>query len=287
MTTDSFRSGWRSLLLRGYEDAPEAQFTTPPTTDQLIVLVTGGTCNIEGRFRGKWQSAAYTTGSLAMTAPGEEVTLRWRGATQHSTLQLHIPAATIRSAFEQLAPRNAGMKLLPHGISYDDPLIRSLILNLADALRSGAPDIYAESAAELLAAHLIVRYGGSKPSRPPSRDVARVRRVRDYMEANLGQEMSLQMLAGIAYLSRYHLIRVFKQAYGATPQRFLTRLRIEHACRRLTEGDEPIANIAVECGYPNPTHFAAAFRRLVGIAPTVYAQRRAGNSTPGAGAIRR
>lgn len=276
MTTDSFQAGWRSLLLRGYEDAPEAQFTTPPTMDHLIVLVTGGACNIEGRFRGKWQSATYSPGSLAMTAPGEEVTLRWRGATRHSTLQLHIPAATIRASLERLSPHNAGLQLLPHGLSHDDPLIRSLILNLADAVVSGAPDLYAESAAELLAAHLVVRYGGCTPPRPPSREIARVRRVRDYMQANLSSDVSLETLASIAYLSRYHLIRVFKQVYGETPLRFLTRLRIEHASQRLAEGDDPIAGIAVDCGYPNPTHFAAAFRRLVGVTPTVYRQRCAG-----------
>jgi AraC family transcriptional regulator len=276
MTADSFQAGWRSLLLRGYDDAPEAQFTTPPTMDHLIVLVTGGACNIEGRFRGEWQSAVYSPGSLAMTAPEEEVTLRWRGTTRHSTLQLHIPAATLRASLEQLAPHNARAQLLPHGLSYDDPLIRSLMLNLADAVKSGAPDIYAESAAELLAAHMIVRYGGCMPQPPPSREMARVRRVRDYMQANLGEDVSLDMLASIAYLSRYHLIRVFKRVYGETPQRFLTRLRIEHASQRLAMGDDPIANIAADCGYPNPTHFAAAFRRLVGVTPTVYRQRRAG-----------
>ena len=276
LMTDSFQAGWRSLLLRGYEDAPEAQFTTPPTRDHLIVLVVGGACNIEGRFRGKWQSATYGPGSLAMTAPGEEVTLRWRGTTRHSTLQLHIPAATIRSSLEQISPGNVGARLLPHGLSYDDPLIRSLILSLADAVASGAPNLYAETAAELLAAHLIVRYGGSSPPPPPSRELARVQRVRDYMQANLGKDVSLGTLARVAYLSRYHLIRVFKHVYGETPLRFLTRLRIEHASQRLAAGDDPIATIAVDCGYPNPTHFAAAFRRLVGVTPTTYRQRRAG-----------
>jgi AraC family transcriptional regulator len=88
MTECSQKAGWRSLLLRAYDDPPVAEpFTTPPTKDHLIVLVTKGTCNVEGLYRGKWQTANYGPGSLGMTAPGEEVTLRWRGGTSHSTLQ--------------------------------------------------------------------------------------------------------------------------------------------------------------------------------------------------------
>ena len=64
-----------------YVQVPAAQVTTPPTMDQLIVLVTGGSCEIEGKFRGKWQEAAHRAGTVAMTAPGEEVTLPF--ATVH------------------------------------------------------------------------------------------------------------------------------------------------------------------------------------------------------------
>src|ERR1044071_4360456 len=87
MTLCSHEAGWRSLLLRAYDDPPVVEpFTTPQTRDHLIVLVTKGACNVEGLYRGRWSRAAYGPGSLGMTAPGEEVTLRWRGTTSHSTL---------------------------------------------------------------------------------------------------------------------------------------------------------------------------------------------------------
>jgi AraC family transcriptional regulator len=182
---------------------------------------------------------------------------------------------------EHLAPDNPRVKLLPHGLSYDDPLIRSVILDLADAMRSGAPDIYAESAAEYLAAHIVLRYGGRTPPKLVPRDFPRVRRVREYMQANLSADLSLEVLAGLAYMSRFHLIRVFKQVYGETPLRFLTRLRMEHARQRLVRGNDPVSIIAFDCGYPNPTHFAAAFRRFVGVTPTAYREGRISDSTAG------
>jgi AraC family transcriptional regulator len=87
------------------------------------------------------------------------------------------------------------------------------------------------------------------------------------------------VLAGVACLSRFHLIRMFRQVYGETPLRFLTRLRMEEACRRLALGDDAIANIAADCGYVNPTHFAAAFRRVVGVTPREYRLRCARERT--------
>jgi AraC family transcriptional regulator len=52
MTACSWTAGWRSVLLRSYLDPPSVdEFTTPATADHLIVLVTGGKCDIEARYR--------------------------------------------------------------------------------------------------------------------------------------------------------------------------------------------------------------------------------------------
>jgi AraC family transcriptional regulator len=53
----------------------------------------------------------------------------------------------------------------------------------------------------------------------------------------------------------------------------LTFLRMEEAKRLLKEGREMIPTIAARCGYENPSHFAAAFRRVVGVAPASYRGR--------------
>jgi AraC family transcriptional regulator len=63
MTACSWSVGWRSLLLRAYIDPPRVdEFMTPPTADQLIVLVIGGSCDIEARYGGRVQRAHYETG---------------------------------------------------------------------------------------------------------------------------------------------------------------------------------------------------------------------------------
>jgi len=274
MRACSHKAGWRSLLLRAYEDPPDVEpFTTPATADHLIVLVTEGACNVEGLYRGKWQKAVYGAGTIGMTAPGEQVTLQWRGTTRHSTLQLHIPAETIRSCAQELVGVSSYAPQMPNALAYDDPLLRHVILGLAAGMEQGAPDVYAESAAHHLTMHLLVRHADCRPQKSPSRDAIRMRRVHDYIRARLGHDISLQDLANAACFSRFHLIRMFKHAYGETPYQHLTRLRIEEACRRLKASQDLISNIALDCGFGNQTHFAAAFRRHVGVSPSIYRLR--------------
>jgi AraC family transcriptional regulator len=103
-----------------------------------------------------------------------------------------------------------------------------------------------------------------------TRDDLRLQRVDELMRANLDKPLSLEAMAKVACMSRFHFLRVFKQAYGETPFKRLTRLRMEEAQRRLTLGRETIQEIAFACGYENPTHFAAAFRRTFGTTPKAY-----------------
>ncbi len=265
----SHKAGWRALLLRAYDDPPDAEaFTTPATEDHLIVLVTRGQCEIEGLYRGRWHSAHYAAGSIGMTAPGEEVTLRWSNQPIHSTLQLHIPAATLRACADELFGGRA--LAMPHALANDDPMLQNVILCLAEGLRQGFPDLYAESAAQFITTHLLVRHAGVREPSQPSRDVLRMRRVHDYMRAHIGNPLTLEELGKVACVSRFHLIRMFKQVYGETPHQRLLKLRIEEAARRLRTTEDDIAKIASDCGFAHPAHFAAAFRKQAGTTPSAY-----------------
>jgi AraC family transcriptional regulator len=108
------------------------------------------------------------------------------------------------------------------------------------------------------------------PSRDRGSKDSRLRRVDDYIRSHLDSSFSLQALAVEATLSRFHLLRLFKQTYGETPFRRLTRLRMEEAQRRLLRTRDSVTEISLACGYENPAHFAAAFRRIFGVSPTEF-----------------
>lgn len=109
---------------------------------------------------------------------------------------------------------------------------------------------------------------------------ARIHRVMDYIEDHLDEELTLERLAEVACFSRYHFHRIFASCVGETLQRFISRLRAERAAQRLAMNpDEPVTNIAYDCGFSSPAVFARAFRARYGCSPGEWRRNpRAGNS---------
>jgi len=105
----SSQVGWRSLLLRQYIHATEAEeFEIPPVPDQTIVLVTSGATLLEFYTRGSWRQSNHVRGNIVMSPPGETGKLRWRGVEHHETLRLHLPSATISAALDDLREFKTG-----------------------------------------------------------------------------------------------------------------------------------------------------------------------------------
>jgi len=99
-----------------------------------------------------------------------------------------------------------------------------------------------------------------------------VKRVSAYMRDNLGADISLQDLADVVGMSRFHFCSAFRSATGAPPHEFLTRLRIKAACELLKDHRTPIHAVSLAVGYTTPSAFSATFRRIVGVTPRRYRQ---------------
>jgi AraC family transcriptional regulator len=100
----------------------------------------------------------------------------------------------------------------------------------------------------------------------------RVARVRAYIDHHLGDEISLEDLARVAGLSRFHFARQFRAHTGESPMGYLLRTRVERAKALLRDSQTRVVDISAELGFADQSHFARRFRRLVGMPPSVYAQ---------------
>jgi AraC family transcriptional regulator len=262
-------AGWRSLLVRRFDDAPEVEDVTIPPS----VLVTSGRAKIESCVDGRWRGAGYLPGSIGMTAPGRPTRLRWRSTSPEpiGRLHVHLPGSTLRRAAAEMW---GGELPEADALAVTDPLLEQVMLGLADAAATGAPDLYAESAAEFLAVHLLVRHTGRFLRPVPRPEDARVRRALQFMQENLDQPLSLAEISRAAGLSSFHFLRVFKAAIGRTPHRHLTTLRVAAARRHLESGDLPVSEIAHLCGFSSPAHLSSTFAREMTISPSAYRRER-------------
>jgi AraC family transcriptional regulator len=96
--------------------------------------------------------------------------------------------------------------------------------------------------------------------------------VQDYIERNLGEAISLEDLARVAGVSRFHFARQFRACTGESPMGYLLRTRVERAKIRLRESHARVIDIAAELGFADQSHFTRRFRRLVGMPPSAYAR---------------
>jgi AraC family transcriptional regulator len=110
-------------------------------------------------------------------------------------------------------------------------------------------------------------------SSPGTFSTAQCRDIREYLEANLGELVSLESLASNCQLSRYHYLRKFKNSFGCTPHAYLTKLRMSRAHELLIGGNLKVISVALECGYGNPGQFATAFKKHFGYSPGILRMR--------------
>lgn len=164
------------------------------------------------------------------------------------------------------------IELRPFAAEDHDPLLHGLGWALYQQMLQPANrnQLYLESLANTLALHLVQRYAIAKPrllaggkSLPP----AVVRRVCDYIEANLGRELTLQDLAAVAQYSPYHLTRRFAAATGQPLHQYVTARRVAKAKSLLETTDLTLEHIAQIVGFADQSHLSRQFRRAYGCAP--------------------
>jgi AraC-like DNA-binding protein len=111
---------------------------------------------------------------------------------------------------------------------------------------------------------------------PPARarhhaEHAAVRRARRHLRDRWDQKVTLGELSATAGLSRFELVRRFREQNGVTPHAYQTNLRVEEARRLLSAGTPPAA-VAARCGFADQPHLSRVFKRAVGVSPARYAR---------------
>ncbi|SFB57829.1 ABC-type Fe3+-hydroxamate transport system, substrate-binding protein [Cohnella sp. OV330] len=91
------------------------------------------------------------------------------------------------------------------------------------------------------------------------------------LELRYTGDITIDALAGVAGLSRFHFMRLFKERYGKGVVEYRTELRLRDAKRLLNERDGPsLGEIAERIGYTSESYFSSLFKKQTGIAPAVY-----------------
>ena len=264
---------WRSLLVREFVSAPVAEdIAVGALPDQLLVLVLSGSKAIESRHNRHWRRSRFTPGRLSLTMPGRPTQVRWRCESQEPqrSLHVHLPGQLLDDTAVQLWGADRGCYRMPDALSVSDPVLEHVLRGLHYAARAGVDDLYAQSAAAYLAVHLLSAHSGLGEVPRLGEAGSAVTRARQFIRDNLHTRLTLSDIAASANLSTFHFLRVFKDATGETPRRYLTRVRLEAVMQLLATTSLPIGDIATHCGFGSASSLAAAFRAAHGETPTQF-----------------
>lgn len=131
-----------------------------------------------------------------------------------------------------------------------------------------ADDLYAE--ALCLSAALEI-FGVREPTEGSWLSQWQLRTIYDYVEANLGRNITLDDMADVARLSRSHFSRSFKAATGCGPHNFVRKRQIARACEMLQQRPAlSIEAVAKATGFRSASVFRRAFQRALGRSPQEY-----------------
>ena len=272
--------GWEGLSVSAfYEPAEIEDWTVSGIPDTTLMLLAGGAMYMQWwRGHGSWKGGIVHAQDLILT-PGsnESLKVRWKGLScmPMQTLRLQLNHQLLSRTAQEVADVDpARLRLVAH-TGLHDPLLTQIGLALWSELEQPAPSgkLYAQTAAQMIAVHLLRHYSSTEVSiQERSQGLTRrqLQGVTDFVLAHLDQDISLDALAQQIGFSPYHFARLFRQITGESPHQFVLRQRIEKACHLLKTTDMPLAHIALESGFANQSHFTRIFKRHLGLTPRAY-----------------
>jgi len=225
------------------------------------------------RQEDRTDTGLYSQGDLLITPADTRLATQAEG-------DVHIIQMRLQDSFlcqvaeETLGQDGDQIKLVP-AFQTRDPQVDAIATLLLAELHQASfgNQLYTDSLANVLAVHLLRHHATTRPELPtyegglPQRQLLQ---VLDYIDAHLSSEITLADLAELVGMSQFHFGRLFKQSLGLSPYQYLLQQRVERAKQLLKQRDQPIAAIALECGFNSHSHLGRKFRQLTGMTPKAY-----------------
>jgi len=271
----SVERGWSKLFAeRRAHPAGTLSSFTPPYTE--VALLVRGVATVTRQANGMNQQTLAHPGTIWLSPAGLKEDFSVISSDIAEVAHLYLPA----KPFEVLAAATEDPTLeraeLLYRTGFHDQLIEQIAEVVLAEMRSETSSgrILVESVAHSLAARLLHRYSSVSLIRPvpklkrPLLDQRRLKRVLDFIEANIESHITVAHLAAASHLSEFHFSRAFKATTNLSPYRYLSDRRLSHARWLLAETDRSLADIAHACGFSSPGNFSRAFQRATGTTPT-------------------
>lgn len=248
---------------------PDIEFETT-----VVALLLSGRPASRLLNNGKLQTFAARPG-LAWVCPvgTRDRNIEFSGPMEVLHLCLPTPILPARAATTYLIDPSVAL-FYAEGVA--DPMLAQIGVAMKDILERGAEPadrLFVDGIQVALVGHLIGKYSVDRwqpPTQMPTLDAKRLARVLEFVEARLADSLSLDDLAAEACLSSYHFTRLFREATGLSPHRYVSAQRVQAAKDKLRLNHSSLAEVALDTGCGSQANFIRVFRKATGLTPGQY-----------------
>lgn len=263
--------GWGGITadLHWWHGPGEAMSLAPD--HDIVGMRLVGTSSLTQRRDGKVDERTVSYGNVGVHPRGMDS--HWSWTKPGAIMLMRFPPALVAEVHR----RSGGHHDLPSRFGFHDIAIEHYV-SLVDFELHSAEDpgksLRWEALSLALAAHLVgsVADRGIVTPRSGGLSAAALRRVTDFIGDHWQDQLTLQALADLAQVSRFHFARMFKVSTGITVMQFVERMRLDRARGLIAEGRHPLAQVALMTGFVDQSHFARRFRRAFGQSPGEFAR---------------
>ena len=265
------------LLLEQYAYTAGAVEPLPRHTHEEYQFGLSFNCQGEYHYRGAY--SAIPAGSLSVIHSGEVHAPSDRTAlpTPAHFAMMHIRPTWLQTLAAEMTERPASLPFFST-VRLTDATLNHLFLALQTAATQKTTPLEQEVALWGFLSYLIQHYATNRPSvclgKPAPRAVTL---ALEYLHAHYTNAISLEALAAVAGLSRFHFCRVFRKEVGVSSSAYQTQLRLAQAKKLLVQGCS-LTQVATATGFYDQSHFGWHFKRQVGVTPGAYVSQTASNN---------
>lgn len=262
---------WDEFCVKQYRVLPGEMPEHRAKINEINLTLEGNLTTQRHTVDGKTRVDCGDSETMCMTPVGQMLEAHWEDEYENVLIDF-TPKYLSKMANEMHLSSNIELR---ETVSKKDHLIQHLSLAfLTEAEKNEAASrLYSESIAHTLMFHIVKNYtNGVVQAKQFLGGLSgnRLRRVTDFINDNLEQDLTLTEIAQVADLSHFHFARAFRKTMGVTPQQYITNRRIEKAKELLEKSNLPIVEVGFQTGFKNQSHFTTLFRKFTSLTPKIW-----------------
>lgn len=265
------QASWPGVLIHRARVKPGRMLEHTNPFHEVNVAISGTLTTAKINASGKQVVTRGSAGNLCITPAGQPISARWDNRLDNMGISLDPQFVARTAAENHFSPSFEFAEIFKK----EDPLIQNIGLTLlAEAdCTTPAGRLFSDSLIQTLTLHLLANYstvGSRIENLNGGLSGYKLRRVKEFINENLEEDLSLAEISAVAELSQYHFARAFRKTTGLTPQKFLMQQRIERAKELLANDELPIVEISLRTGFKNQSHFTTLFRKFTKLTPKTW-----------------